>query len=280
MSVCHKIKKKLLYNYRYFIFPGIKSRRLPGCRTQILTETLLKSGLRLVNLRIDVEDYKNYLTKANYHNFPGYYEGGRGGNFIEKSLEHYLAAELLEISKEDVYIDVAARSSPTAEIYTNLYRCKSFRQDLIFPPGVHDDKIGGDAAKLPVEDGFATKMALHCSFEHFEGDSDIRFIQEAGRVLRTRGKLCILPLYLGEKYIIGTNPLDWPKNGISFDGDAVAVFNKLFVTRHNRFYDVEHFADRIIKNMNGLDLTVYIVQNEKEVDRSCYVKFIAVFSKP
>jgi hypothetical protein len=38
--------------------------------------------------------------------------------------------------------------------------------------------VGSDAAAMPLEDAFADRMALHCSFEHFEG-RDNRFVAEA-----------------------------------------------------------------------------------------------------
>jgi hypothetical protein len=71
-----------------------------------------------------------------------------------------------------------------------------YRQDLSFPEGIVGNVIGGDTADMPVRDAFANKMALHCSFEHFENGSDIGFIREASRVLRNPGKLIIVPLYL------------------------------------------------------------------------------------
>ena len=81
---------------------------------------------------------------------------------------------------------------------------------------MHDHKIGGDAASLPVPDGFATKMALHCSLEHFESDSDIRFFQEAHRVLSPGGKLVVVPLYLTERYFILTIRLSQFQQGYLF----------------------------------------------------------------
>ena len=139
--------------------------------------------------------------------------------------------------------------------------------------------IGGDAADMPVKDGFATKMALHCSFEHFEQDSDIRFIKEASRVLKVNGKVCIVPLYLFEKYVIQTDPSVLTKRGISFEKDATIYCARGWGQRHGRFYDVPHLITRIKDNLGGLNLIIYAVKNEKEVDPSCYVKFIAVLDR-
>jgi SAM-dependent methyltransferase len=177
-----------------------------------------------------------------------------------------------------VYIDVASSNSPSAEIYHKLYGCKTYRQDLIFQRGICGNTIGGDACNMPIKDGFATKMALHCSFEHFEQDSDIRFIKEASRILQKGGKLCIVPLYLSDDHIILINPTNLPRGGLQFDSDAKLYCVKGWAPRHVRYYDVPHLITRIIENTD-LEPTVYVVQNEKEADTSCYVKFIAVFEK-
>jgi SAM-dependent methyltransferase len=237
----------------------------------------------MTDFRIDLDEFRQYLEKAQYSRFPNYYGGGKGENFVEKSLEHYLAAKTLQISKNDVYIDVASSNSPAAEVYSKLFGCKTYRQDLVFTRGIHGNTIGGNACSMPVTDGFATKMALHCSFEHFENDSDIRFIKEANRVLRKGGKLCIVPLYLFESYVIITNPINLSRKerlgeSTLFDPDATLFCSKDLYLRHNRFYDVSHLIARI---MNGSELrpVIYVIRNEKEVNDTCYAKFIALFEK-
>ena len=110
---------------------------------------------------------------------------------------------------------------------------------------------------MPVPEGFATKMALHCSLEHFEKDSDIKFMAEAKRVLNIGGKLCVVPLYLFQSYAIMTNPL-YAKHNTPFDPDAVLYCSKNYYNRHGRFYDVAHLVSRI-KNQTNLKMTIYLV---------------------
>lgn len=277
-----KMKEGLLWDYYYAALrePKVKSAVSHDLRIQNgIIEELKKNGFNVIDFEINVTDYRRYMNNAEYHKFSYYYCGGKASNFTEKSLEHYLAARLLNLSKNDVYIDIANANSPTPEIYHKLYGCKVYRQDLVFPGGIHRNIIGGDAGNMPVEDGFATKMALHCSFEHFEEDADIRFIKEASRVLKKSGKLCILPLYLFDRYAIQIDPSVLPKGGILFESDAMLYCTKGFGNRHSRFYDVPHFIARIKNNLDDLKLTIYVIQNEKEVDPSCYVKFIALFEK-
>ena len=247
--------------------------------TQEIIEGLKAHDVRMIEFEVDVDDYKRYMGGADYSSFPGYYGGGAQANFPEKSLEHYLAAKLLELSGQDTYIDIANDMSPTPEIYNKLYGSKVYRQDLAFAAGIEENVIGGDAGRMPVGDGFASKMALHCSFEHFEEDADIRFIREANRVLRKGGRLCILPLYLHNRYVINTDPSVLPCGGISFEADALLCCVRGTGQRHGRHYDVAHFISRIKNNMEGLNLTIYVIQNAREVDRSCYVKFAALFEK-
>lgn len=276
------IRRTVLWQYN---FPRLREPKVkasiphdPQIQEEI-TGLLKAHGFNVGDFRIDVDDYTRYMRRSGYNRFPGYYGGGEGAIIIEKSLEHYLALKLLDISASDIYIDIANAGSPVPEIYHKLCGCSVYRQDILFPKGIHGDVIGGDAGCMPVEDAFATKMALHCSFEHFEQDSDIRFIKEASRVLRKGGKLCILPLYLFNKYAIQTDPSVLPRGGIPFEKDAVLYCAKGWNNRHGRFYDVPHLISRIKDNMNRLDLTIYVVCNEKEVDSTCYVKFLALFRR-
>ena len=80
--------------------------------------------------------------------------------------------EALDPQPGETWIDIANADGPTPEILTRLRGVRAYRQDLIYPEGIHGDRIGGDAGAMPVADGFADAMSLHCSLEHFEGDAD------------------------------------------------------------------------------------------------------------
>jgi hypothetical protein len=166
------------------------------------------------------------------------------------------------------------------EIYHRLYGCKTYAQDLTYPLGVHGDRIGGDAAALPLPDGFATKMALHCSFEHFEGDSDVGFIRECLRVLAPGGKVVIVPLYMSDTYAIHVDPLKAVQSERLFEQDAVVGFIKGWHHPFGRQYDPAHLKSRVVESGRGLGFQVLSIQNAKQVDESCYVRFALVISKP
>ncbi len=279
--VNYRFKNQFLWNryYNRISQPKLKQAIVSTPRvTEEITAQLKKNQFNLKEYQIDIEDYRRYLKEADYRQFPRYYKGGRGANFPEKSLEHYLAAKFLELAQDDVYVDIANGESPTPQIYNRLYGCDAYTQDLVYPEGIRGKTIGGDASKMPIADGFFSKMGLHCSFEHFEHDADIRFIKEANRVLRSKGRLCILPLYLFSEYAIQTNPVCVPR-GFSFDDNARLYCVKQWQVYHSRFYDVPHLLERVRNNLGQLDMTVYVVKNEKEVDPSCYVRYAAVLEK-
>jgi SAM-dependent methyltransferase len=244
---------------------------------QRVVDRLRRLGVLVNDFLINVDKYRQYVKRAEYRKrYPDYYST----NFAEKSLEHFIAAELLALSANDTYIDIASEQSPVPEIYRRLFGVSSFRQDLTYPPGMHGDTIGSDAVAMPVPDGFASKVALHCSFEHFEGDADIRFVREVRRVLRPGGAACIVPLYMAEAYSVMTDPTVSVPAGVQFEADSTVYCVNGWGNRYGRFYDPEHFAARIARSLGELTAVVYRITNGPDVDPSCYVRFALVLSSP
>ena len=150
----------------------------------------------------------------------------------------------------------------------------------MYPEGIQDRTIGGDAASMPIPDGFVDHLVMHCSFEHFEGDSDSRFIREASRVLKPGGRLCILPLYTSSAYAIQTHPRGLHRQHLEFEpGDTIYVADE-WGPPHARFYDAVAFERRIVWQLGDLDLTIFDVTNLEEVGDACYLRYAAVFRKP
>jgi hypothetical protein len=238
---------------------------------------LHQEDIATANLSIDSNEYRDFFLKAEYpQRYPSYYPS----NIIEKSLEHFIAQKLLSLSPDDVYIDIASEHSPVPEIYSRLYGCHTYAQDLSYKPGLHGKRIGGDAASMPVPNGYANKMALHCSFEHFEGDSDIGFIRECSRVLSDGGAAIVVPLYLNDVYAILTDPIMSVLAFIPFEDDAILFCAKNYRNRHGRFYDPRHLRTRIIQNNTGLRIKVIHIINCKSIHNSCYAHFALLIEKP
>jgi SAM-dependent methyltransferase len=249
--------------------------------TPTMVKTILADlaavGFSVEEITVAPADYHAYFNRAGYaERYPDYYSF----NLPEKSLEHFVAARLLELGPADVYIDIASEHSPVPEIYTRLFGCVSYRQDLAYSEGLHGDRIGGDAAAMAVPDGFATKMALHCSFEHFEGDADMRFVREVRRVLRAGGRVCFAPLYLSDQYGVLTDPAVAVAEKVSFDPDALVYCRPGWGNRHGRLYDAAHLESRIRRNLAGMQLRLYRVVNAAEIDPGCYLQFAAVIARP
>ena len=243
-------------------------------------ERLSQLGIEFLDFTIDKDAFESYLQIAKYHRFPDYYQGGAHSNFVEKALEHFIAAYLLKFNERDVYIDVASSDSPTVEIYKELFGPQTYRQDMIFQNGIAGNTIGGDAAAMPIPDGFATKMALHCSFEHFEGDADTRFIRECERVLKPGGKMCIVPFYVAPEFLNQTDERTHHALGRpTFDQDAKPYQKDGWGNRFARFYSPEQFKIRILDNLRCSNITVYKITNATAINPVCYAHYAAVLER-
>ena len=261
--------------------PVVNTRKKEGDALARLQRKLIRQmeerEIELVNYHLNIDDFQIYIRRANYDKHSAY----RSRAEPQKWLDHYLAAKILDLTSDDVYIDIASsRHSPAADIYQRLYGCETFKQDLTFEEGMHGRLIGGNAESMPIPDGFATKMGMHSSLEHFEGDSDISFVTEAARVLRSGGMLCSVPLFLSDHYMIKTDPAVWPKTGMRFDSEAVVYKHDGWNCPFGRFYDVEHLCSRLLRNASDLSFKVYVVDDPGTVHESCRDrKFVAVFEK-
>ncbi|MBX7247289.1 MAG: class I SAM-dependent methyltransferase [Candidatus Sumerlaeaceae bacterium] len=234
------------------------------------------SPLAFAELPVDVGAYRAWMTRADYGRFhPGYY----AENIAEKSLEHFVATQLLDLQPGGVYLDVASQNGVAAEVYGRLYGVETLIQDISFPAGIHGREIGGDAGNLPLPNDSVDVMALHCSFEHFEGESDMAFIREAGRVLRPGGRCAIVPLYLFQHRLYLTNPLLSVPAGVRFDRGIVVHASREWGNRHGRFYSVRQFLRRVWANRGPLEVQIFEVPNAAEVSPTCYLRFAALLSK-
>lgn len=249
------------------------------CTYDDITADLAAKGVEVSSHRIDVEGFWRYVDRVGYRDMP-YWEGGKARAGTEKWLEHYVSLELMKPAPDEVFVDIASCYSPFPDILREHWGCRTYRQDWAYPPGVHGDRIGSDAAELPVSDGFADGLTLHCSFEHFEGDRDFMFLREAERVLRPGGRLCILPIYTNRTYRIQTDLEAWHLRRPSFERDAVICAAEGWGEVHGRFYDPGHFVQRILGNVGSLRLRIHRVENYLDVAPDCYLRFAAMFTKP
>jgi SAM-dependent methyltransferase len=179
-----------------------------------------------------------------------------------------------------VFVDLASEHSPVPDIYKALTGCTSYRQDIMYPAGIQGDRIGGDAAAMPVPDGFFTKAALTCSLEHFEQDADIRLFEELGRVLRPGGKVCVAPYYVYEEAAVQTDPLVSGPANVPFD-PGIPVFCAVgWNNRHGRFYSPLSMKERLISRVGDrFRFEFHHFANAHEIDPTVYLRFAFVATR-
>jgi len=242
-----------------------------------LLSELNRLDVRTERADISLGDYKRYLDQVNYpENYPKYYPW----NLPEKALEHFLAFTLLDLKKNDHFIDVGAENSPHVEIFRRLSGCRGYVQDIMLKPGIHARKIGCDASRIPVAGGFFDAILAACSLEHFENDSDMDFLKEASRILRKKGKLVILPLYLHTHPFYVTDPAFSVPGNVHFGEKMNIHCVKEWGNRHGRFYCAETLRDRLIDNNSSqMEFKVIYFKNFKEIDPSSYCRFALLGTK-
>ncbi|MEN6373146.1 MAG: hypothetical protein ABFD75_00015 [Smithella sp.] len=243
-----------------------------------LRNRLEQLKVKVEDISIDIHDFKKWLQA--YPEIDAAYTNSADAH-IEKCLEHYLSFTLMGLSSTDTFVDIAAAGSTFSALLRRRLGLKAYRLDLSYPKGIHGYDIGGDAGETGLPEGFATAMALHCAYECFMGDADMRFINEATRILKPGGRFIILPLYLDKTYFISTSPFCNQKE-ITIDAGAARLWrDDSYKVPFSRHYSPESFAERIYSlvpsNMKG---TVYFLTNLSDVSKSfvgqriyCYFAF-------
>jgi len=240
-------------------------------RVQNVLDAARAAGVPVEPFTIDIPRYWQYFEAAGYAaRFPEYYRG----NQQEKALEHFIALDLLAPGPADVFVDIASEHSPVPEIYWRMTGCCAFSQDITYPAGIEGNHIGGDAAAMPVRDGFVKAAALTCSLEHFEADADQRLFAELTRVLQPGGRVCVVPFYVYEQAATQTDPLVSLNADVPFDEDTVIHCAENWGNRHGRFYSPATFRKRLVDRFShALDFRVYHLVNAGDVHPSIYARF-------
>jgi SAM-dependent methyltransferase len=237
-------------------------------------------GLKLHVLCANMGSFQSYLEAARYEEYyPDYYRGA-SKYLLHKQIQHYLSTVITPIQGSEVWMDVASSSSPFPDILTRLYGIDVYRQDLAYPPGIRGLYIGSNAAAIPLPDESIDRISLHCSFEHFEKDSDSAFVCELARLLRPGGVACIIPLYLSNTYQILTNPRYWLSRGVPGEEGTQVTISHTYWESHGRFYDAKALERRVIQPLREAKLNYRLIQVQvpPEIDYSPFM--VLEISKP
>jgi SAM-dependent methyltransferase len=211
----------------------------------LILKRLADFGIRVQTFHLTRDDFARHVLSFRY---PRFYAGGSvatGGFRENKLLEYFLSLALLPVSSYDIVIDIGSERSLFPEMLRETTGARVLRQDLLYADGVRGDRIGGNAAALPLSANFADKLFLHNSFEHFERDADSGFVSEAWRVLKPGGGVCIIPLFLSARHQIVTDPLVDASN-IVWDPEAEIVERIGYHNRFGRYYSVEMLVQRVL----------------------------------
>lgn len=142
-----------------------------------------------------------------------------------------------------------------------------------YKTGVFNNTIGSWASDIPVEDASVNKIGLHCSWEHFEDDEDFRFLKEACRILKSHGRVCIIPLYMCDEYVITTSPCCWYNKYWFADSEyprldkrAKIFFNDSIKQRQSKTFSVEILKEEVLeKYRDSFDISIIYISNWEEI---------------
>ena len=89
----------------------------------------------------------------------------------------------------------------------------------------------------------------------------------------------MIPPYVTELFHNMTDPGE-DHSGLQFDDGAAVAEVPGWRNRFGQNYDPERLGERILaRTAKSFDATVHVVENETEVDPSCYVKFALVLRR-
>ncbi|MDB9374859.1 class I SAM-dependent methyltransferase [Nodularia sphaerocarpa] len=155
--------------------------------------------IEIKTLDLSSENYYNFLNspilnKYKKINYPH-----------SKPLEYLSTMTLLDLQGGDKILDAAGGTEGEyikAIMAVSEHKLTAYCQDSLLD-GKTDNGItyiGGSIDAIPLPDESVDGISCHHSFEHFRDDLDIKFIQEAVRLLRVGRKLVIAPIFITNEY--------------------------------------------------------------------------------
>ncbi len=203
------------------------------------------------------------------------------GIISDKWLEHFLSMYCLSPKSGDVMLDVASHWSPFWKIVQKTTGVKSiYLQDLCFESGIHDNRIGSDCIDIPLNSSTVDVISVNNSIEHFEGNKDQLFLNEAYRLLKPGGRLCIVPLFINSVLVNMADPA-MDLSSVAFDEGAVLVSASPWKLPFARYYTPETFVKRLVQTVPQFNFEVIEVLDMVKFDPSLhYWQFVALLHKP
>ncbi|MGA1871254.1 MAG: methyltransferase domain-containing protein [bacterium] len=269
-SINKDLKKYFsLYNYYRFIAKKIGYNLIIDKMVKPISfhELSKIKGVNLEYFDINKSEYKLWVKKY----YPDW-ESQFGCIFHKKLIEFYITFSFLTPKPDDIFMDAAG----AVNSYISNLKCKKkYLQDNRIPQSIRA-KLGNDihyiesdGGSIPLSNRSVDKISCHHSFEHFQEFSDILFINEIQRLLRPKGKCCIIQVFIGDRFIELTDAITLKKK---FDGRSKRVIDPSSILpggrncgNFARIYDVKTFQERVIEKIDLLKFNVTI--SELRLDR-------------
>ena len=249
-----------------------------------IEQDFIDLGISIINFQPSLSEFKKFQDQGW---FPiGYHGGVEGAVWDEKLLEHWIAADklgLMDFRENEVYVDVAAASSPWAKALREKRGINSFAIDL----GEIGDQYRNlsyyrveNATQTSFQDASVKGVSLHCAFEMFVGDDDVNLIYELARILQYGGKAVILPLYMHTHHC-GYSTAEYYGKGYADDAAKEYVRQDCSGIPFSRKYDANLLKYRILDTIESLGMRyqISILRNKEEFRNNIYCHFILEIEK-
>jgi SAM-dependent methyltransferase len=252
----------------------------PEANEELAVKKLNEHGCVIERIHIPIQEFNNWQKRVDYENrFPIYFKeygppNQSPENWTRKQFEHFLTFKLSKINESSSVIDVAAANAPVQRILRDVFDIsEAWRQDWNYTTDKTSKTLGGNASSLAVDDESFDALLLHNSWEHFEGDSDLDFLKEAARVLKTGGKVIITPLFFGLEGFVSTSPECWShkyraaSEPPQFREEVPVIVNNSI----NQRYSQRHSVKLLLRHFNDvprLSPKIIIISNAYDVGRA------------
>jgi SAM-dependent methyltransferase len=174
-----------------------------------------------------------------------------------KLVQFFTSFALLEPRAEHAFLDAAGG----IHTYLPALPCRArYLQDVQISRGLRQQLgpdvayVEGDAGRIPLAAESIDRIACHHSFEHFQGDGDVRFVREVQRLLAPGGRCCIVPLFVGDRYAEVTDAFTLSRK---FDRRSRRVIDPTaslpggrWCGNYARIYDVQAVAERLLASID------------------------------